>query len=67
VRARARGNVPVRRAPLAEVFHPLQDSFWGERHGQVIDPFGHPLGLAQHLRDVSHEELIHAAQEMFAT
>jgi hypothetical protein len=41
VRARARGNVPVRRAPLAEVFHPLQDSFWGERHGQVIDPFGH--------------------------
>jgi len=21
----------------AEVFHPLQDSFWGERHGQVID------------------------------
>ena len=28
----------------AEVFHPLQDSFWGERHGQVVDPFGHRLG-----------------------
>lgn len=51
----------------AEVFHPLQDSFWGERHGQVIDPFGHRWGLAQHLRDVSHEELVRAAQEMFAT
>jgi len=51
----------------AEVFHPLQDSFWGERHGQVIDPFGHRWGLAQHLRDVSREELVRAAQEMFAT
>ena len=51
----------------AEVFHPLQDSFWGERHGQVIDPFGHRWGLAQHLRDVSHEELVRASQEMFAT
>ena len=45
----------------AEVFHPLQDSFWGERHGQVIDPFGHRWGLAQHLRDVSPEELVRAA------
>ena len=51
----------------AEVFHPLQDSFWGERHGQVIDPFGHRWGLAQYLRDVSREELVRAAQEMFAT
>jgi PhnB protein len=51
----------------AEVFHPLQDSFWGERAGQVIDPFGHRWGLAQHLRDVSSEELVRAAQEMFAT
>jgi PhnB protein len=51
----------------AEVFHPLQDSFWGERHGQVIDPFGHRWGLAQHLRDVSRDELVRAAYEMFAT
>jgi PhnB protein len=51
----------------AEVFHPVQDSFWGERHGQVIDPFGHRWGLAQHLRDVSPEELVRAAREMFAT
>jgi PhnB protein len=51
----------------AEVFHPLQDSFWGERAGQVIDPFGHRWGLAQHLHDVSPEELVRRAQEMFAT
>jgi PhnB protein len=51
----------------AEIFHPLQDSFWGERAGQLIDPFGHRWGLAQHLHDVSPEELVRAAQEMFAT
>lgn len=51
----------------AEVFHPLQDSFWGERAGQVIDPFGHRWGLAQRLHDVSPDELIRAAREMFAT
>ena len=51
----------------AEVFRPLQDSFWGERYGQVIDPFGHRWGLAQHLRDVSPQEVVRAAQEMFAT
>ena len=51
----------------AEVFRPLEDSFWGERAGQVIDPFGHRWGLAQHLRDVSPEELVRAAEEMFAT
>jgi PhnB protein len=25
----------------AQVHSPLQDAFWGERHGQIIDPFGH--------------------------
>jgi PhnB protein len=50
----------------ADVFRPLQDSFWGERSGQVIDPFGHRWGLAQQLRDVSPEELVRAAREMFA-
>ena len=51
----------------AEVFHPLQDNFWGERHGQIIDPFGHRWGLAQHLRDVSREEIARGAKEMFAS
>jgi PhnB protein len=23
----------------------LQDAFWGERHGQIIDPFGHRWGV----------------------
>lgn len=49
----------------AEVFHPLTDTFWGERHGQLIDPFGHRWGLSQRIRDVPHEEIVRAAAEAF--
>lgn len=49
----------------ATVFHPIADTFWGERFGQVIDPFGHRWGFAQHLRDVPHAEVVQAAGEMF--
>ena len=27
----------------ADVTMPLEDQFWGERYGQVKDPFGHTL------------------------
>ena len=49
----------------AEVHAPLQDAFWGDRHGQIIDPFGHRWGLAQHLRDVPLDEIVAAAAAMF--
>ncbi len=49
----------------AEVFHPLGDRFWGERFGQIIDPFGHRWGMATHLRDVPTDEVARAAAEMF--
>jgi PhnB protein len=49
----------------AEVHSPLQDAFWGDRHGQIIDPFGHRWGLSQHLRDVPREEMVAAAAAMF--
>jgi PhnB protein len=49
----------------AEVRQPLQDAFWGERYGQITDPFGHRWGIAQHLRDVSREELERAVSEAF--
>jgi PhnB protein len=51
----------------AEVHQPLGDMFWGERHGQIIDPFGHRWGLSQHIRDVSDEEVISAAASMFGS
>jgi PhnB protein len=49
----------------AEVHQPLQDQFWGERQGQIIDPFGHRWGLAQHVRDVPPDEVARAAAEAF--
>jgi len=49
----------------AVVLHPLQDQFWGDRHGQLTDPFGHRWGLAQHLRDVPSEEVARAAATAF--
>jgi PhnB protein len=49
----------------AEVFSPLQDAFWGERHGQILDPYGHRWGLAQHLRDVPHDEVVRQAAAVF--
>src|SRR5215212_7523131 len=50
----------------AEVFAPLHDAFWGERHGQIIDPFGHRWGLTQHLRDVPADEIERAAAALFS-
>jgi PhnB protein len=50
----------------AEVRQPLQDMFWGDRHGQLGDPFGHRWNVSQHLRDVPHDEVVAAAAEAFA-
>jgi len=49
----------------AQVHVPLQDAFWGERHGQILDPYGHRWGLAQHLRDVPDDELARQAAVVF--
>jgi PhnB protein len=49
----------------AEVRHELADSFWGERHGQLGDPFGHHWNVAQRLRDVPHDDIFVAAARAF--
>jgi PhnB protein len=50
----------------AEVHHEIADQFWGERHGQLTDPFGHRWNIAQHLEDVPDEEIAAVAARMFA-
>jgi PhnB protein len=50
----------------AEVRQPLQDTFWGDRHGQLDDPFGHRWNVDQHLRDVPHDEVVAAAARAFS-
>jgi PhnB protein len=49
----------------AEVLHPLTEQFWGDRQGQLTDPFGHRWGLAQHVRDVPRDEIAAAAAAAF--
>jgi len=45
---------------------PLKDMFWGDRYGQIQDPFGHRWAIATHKQDVSPEEMEKAAKEFFA-
>ena len=49
----------------ASVRQPLADMFWGDRHGQLGDPFGHHWNISQHIRDVPHEEIVAAAAKLF--
>jgi PhnB protein len=41
----------------AKVLRPVQDQFWGDRSGQLEDPFGHKWYFATHIEDVSPEEM----------
>jgi PhnB protein len=45
---------------------PLADMFWGDRYGQVTDPFGHVWSMAQHVKDLSPAEMAKAAEAAFA-
>ena len=49
----------------AEVSMPLDDMFWGDRYGQVKDPFGHSWSMAHPLRDtaMSEDELREASKD----
>jgi len=47
----------------AKVTMPVDDAFWGDRYGQVEDPFGHHWSMATHVRDLSPEEIQAAAKE----
>jgi PhnB protein len=49
----------------ARVRQPLAEMFWGDRHGQLDDPFGHRWNIGQHLRDVPQDEIAAAAAEVF--
>lgn len=48
----------------AKIKMPVEDTFWGDRYGQLEDPFGHHWSVATHIRDVTPEELEKGAQEM---
>lgn len=42
---------------------PVADMFWGDRYGQVIDPYGHCWAVCTHIKDMTPEEITKASIE----
>lgn len=41
----------------ATVERPVQDQFYGDRSGTIIDPFGHKWTIATHIEDLTPEQI----------
>jgi uncharacterized glyoxalase superfamily protein PhnB len=50
----------------ATVAMPLMDAFWGDRYGQVTDPYGHKWSIGTHKQDLSPEEMEKAQRGAFS-
>lgn len=50
----------------AKIKMELADQFWGDRFGSLEDPFGHQWSVAQHVEDVSPEEMGRRREAAFA-
>ncbi len=48
----------------AKVTMPVADMFWGDRYGQLEDPFGHRWSVATHLKDLTQAEIQRAFAQM---
>jgi PhnB protein len=49
----------------ATALRPLNDQFYGERSGQITDPFGHRWTISQHIEDVSPAEMEKRAKALY--
>jgi PhnB protein len=50
----------------ATVRMPMEDAFWGDRWGMVVDPFGHIWAIATRKKSLSVEEMKRAMDEFMA-
>lgn len=50
----------------AKVVMPMMDAFWGDRYGQLEDPFGHRWSVAVHKEDLSDKEIEKRGKALFA-
>lgn len=51
----------------AKVTMPLADQFWGDRYGQVVDPYGHKWSMSQTIKVMTDAEMQESAQEMMGS
>ena len=49
----------------AIVTMPLADQFWGDRYGQLKDPFGHKWSMAQNKVSLTRDQIEEAAKTSF--
>jgi PhnB protein len=47
----------------ASVMQPVENQFWGDRMGTLIDPFGHRWMLGTHVEDVDEDEMRRRGEE----
>ena len=52
-------------AGCESIFEPM-DAFWGDRYGQVRDPYGHHWAMATHIKDMNAQEIAEAAAAEFS-
>lgn len=50
----------------ARVTMPLENQFWGDRYGQLEDPFGHIWAVATHIENLTPQEMMKRAQAAFS-
>jgi len=50
----------------ATVKEPVENKFWGDRAGAVVDPFGHKWTLLTHIEEVSFEQMKARMDNLFA-
>ena len=41
----------------ATLVRPVETQFYGDRSGQILDPWGHRWSIATHVEDVSPDEM----------
>ena len=44
---------------------PVSEMFWGDRFGQVQDPFGYKWSIATHVRDLTPDQMMKGQEEFF--
>ena len=48
-----------------KVASPIRDQFWGDRYGEVEDPFGLVWAIATHLEDLTEAEIEERRKKMY--
>jgi PhnB protein len=49
----------------AQLIHPVEDKFYGDRSGTIEDPFGHRWYVTTHIEDVPPDEIARRAAALY--